>query len=89
MSLLQLQPSGHDIPEAWLVHHLRSAHQRQLERRERSESWTVPLGGGIGKIFSMGKQKMGLSLEGDGNVVQPDNGPDALMIFTFILLFPE
>jgi hypothetical protein len=37
----------------------------------------------------MGRQKMGLSLEGYGNVIRPDNGPDGLMILPFVLLFPE
>ncbi len=88
VSLLQLQPSvNYILKHGWYITcgPLISANWNAASGQE----WTVPLGGGIGKIFSMGKQKMGLSLEGYGNVVQPDNGPDALMIFTFILLFPE
>lgn len=52
------------------------------------EQWTVPVGGGMGRIFAMGDQKVNVSLAGFGNVVKPTNGPDWSLRFQFTLLFP-
>lgn len=88
VSVFQLQPSlNYILKHGWYV--ILGPLINANWTAESGQEWTVPLGGGIGKIFSMGSQKMGLSLEGYGNVIRPDNGPDGLMILTFVLLFPE
>ncbi|MCU0964950.1 MAG: hypothetical protein MUF08_07825, partial [Burkholderiaceae bacterium] len=38
------------------------------------QRWTVPLGGGIGKIFHMGKLPVNTQIGGYYNVVHPDDG---------------
>ena len=55
----------------------------------QGQQWIVPMGAGIGKVFSVSKQKMSASLEGYSNVVRPEVGPTALLVFTFQLLFPR
>jgi hypothetical protein len=55
---------------------------------ESGEQWTVPVGGGFGRIFPIGDQQVNVSLQGFGNVVKPSNGPDWSLRFTFTLLFP-
>ncbi len=40
-----------------------------------SHKWTVPVGGGIGKAFSLDKQALSLQLQGFYNVVEADNLP--------------
>jgi hypothetical protein len=40
------------------------------------DRWTVPIGGGIGKIFRIGKQPMNAQLSGYYNVIRPDSGPE-------------
>jgi len=57
-------------------------------KADSDDRWTVPIGGGFGRIFSMGEQKVNVSLQGYGNVVKPTNGPDWSLRFQFTLLFP-
>ena len=54
-----------------------------------SNRWTVPLGGGAGKIFKIGKQAMNSRLEFYGNVVRPRGAPNWSMSFTIQFLFPK
>ena len=53
-----------------------------------NEQWTVPVGGGFGRIFAIGEQKVNVSLAGFKNVVTPTNGPDWSLRFQFTYLFP-
>jgi hypothetical protein len=87
VSLFQLQPSvNYILKHGWYI--TCGPFIAANWTAPSGQQWTVPVGGGIGKIFSLSGQKMGLQLEGYANVVRPDNGPDAFMIFTWILLFP-
>ena len=52
------------------------------------DRWTVPAGGGFGKIFSIGKQSAGIAVQAFSNVVRPDNGPSWYLNLQFSLLFP-
>lgn len=54
-----------------------------------SNRWTLPLGGGVGKLFKIGNQAMNAKLQFYGNAVKPDNAPKWLMRFTFQFLFPK
>ena len=54
-----------------------------------SNRWTVPLGGGFGKLFTIGSQPINSRLEAYYNVEKPDGGPDWQMVFTFQFLFPK
>ncbi|OGT40140.1 MAG: hypothetical protein A3F12_03700 [Gammaproteobacteria bacterium RIFCSPHIGHO2_12_FULL_38_14] len=51
--------------------------------------WTIPLGGGAGRTFHIGKQAINLSLQAFYNVKKPVIGPDWSTRLTFALLFPE
>jgi hypothetical protein len=51
--------------------------------------WTVPLGGGAGKLFKAGKQAMNVRAEAYYNVVRPDSAPDWQWGFTVLFLFPK
>ena len=53
-----------------------------------SDRWTVPVGGGFGKLFTLGKQPMSLSLQLFSNVVKPDASPRTTADGQFSLLFP-
>lgn len=53
------------------------------------ERWTVPLGGGIGKILRIGRLPVNLQVQGFGNVVAPENAPDWSLRFQAQLLFPK
>ena len=57
---------------------------------DSDNTWTVPIGGGVGRIFRVGKQPVNCSLQGFYNVEKPDSlGPDYSIRFTFQLLFPR
>lgn len=51
--------------------------------------WTVPLGGGLGKIFKVGRQPINAQLASYYNVERPDGGPDWSVRFQLQLLFPK
>jgi hypothetical protein len=51
--------------------------------------WTVPLGGGVGRIMKLGFQPVNLSAEFYGNAVHPAGTSPWTMRLTFTLLFPK
>ena len=53
------------------------------------QKWTVPLGGGAGKLFTIGKQPINARVEAYYMVERPDNAPDWQVIGTFVFLFPK
>jgi hypothetical protein len=53
------------------------------------QQWTVPLGGGIGKIVHLGKLPVNMQLAGYSNVVRPTNGPTWQVRTQVQLLFPK
>jgi len=56
---------------------------------DSSNRWTIPLGGGVGKMFEIGSQKMNTKLEAYYNVVKPNGAPDWFMSWTLQFLFPR
>ena len=56
---------------------------------ESSNQWTVPLGGGFGKMFEIGDQKMNTKLEAYYNVEKPTGAPDWSFAWTLQFLFPR
>ncbi len=57
---------------------------------DSNNTWTVPVGGGGGRVFRIGKQPVNCSLQGFYNVEKPDDiGPDWSIRFQFQLLFPK
>ena len=51
--------------------------------------WTIPLGGGVGKLLKIGNQPINSRLEAYYNAAKPDAGPDWQLVFTFQFLFPK
>lgn len=54
-----------------------------------SQKWTVPLGGGVGRLFNIGKQPINMRGGVFGNVVRPDFAPKWALKVTVQLLFPK
>ena len=50
--------------------------------------WTIPFGGGVGKIFKIGKRPVNLTLQYYDNVETPDFGADSQIRLAFTLLYP-
>ncbi len=53
------------------------------------QKWTVPLGGGVGKIFHLGKLPVNTQFSAYSNVVHPDGGADWQFRFQVQLMFPK
>jgi len=56
---------------------------------DSSDTWTVPLGLGIGQVLPIGDLPVNLRLAYYYNVVTPDDGPDYQVQLQFVLLFPK
>ena len=54
-----------------------------------SQQWTIPVGGGIGKIFRIGKQPVNASLRAYHNTQAPRSGADWQLQFQIQFLFPK
>ena len=54
-----------------------------------SDQWTVPLGGGIGKLMRFGKQPVDFKLQAYSNIEKPEGGPDWTTMFSVKFLFPK
>jgi len=55
---------------------------------DSSDRWTVPIGGGVGRIIRIDKLPVNISLQGYYNVATPDAGPDWSIRFAIQLLLP-
>lgn len=56
---------------------------------DSDDTWTVPVGGGMGKIFHIGGQAMNAQAQAFYNVEQPEFGPDWSIRFQLQFLFPK
>jgi len=56
---------------------------------DSDNTWTVPFGGGGGKIFSIGKQRMNAQAQAYYNVEKPTGGPDWQLRLQLSFLFPK
>ena len=53
------------------------------------ERWTVPIGGGVGKIFKIGAQPINASVQSYYNIESPTFGPDWSLRLQIQFLFPR
>jgi hypothetical protein len=56
---------------------------------DSSNRWVIPLGGGFGKMFAIGEQKMNSKIEVYYNVKKPTGAPDWSLNWTLQFLFPR
>jgi hypothetical protein len=56
---------------------------------DSDNTWTVPFGGGIGKIFKIGSQPINAQVSGYYNAVTPDFGADWQLRLQLQFLFPK
>lgn len=59
------------------------------EEDDSSNRWTVPFGGGAGRVFKIGKQPVNMKLAGYYNVEKPDNASDWTLQAQITFLFPK
>jgi hypothetical protein len=58
-------------------------------RENSSGEWTLPVGGGGGRIIRIGKQPVNVRAEAYYNVEKPDNGADWQLRLTLQFMFPK
>ena len=59
-------------------------------KADSDDRWTIPFGGGFGKIVKVGKAPpMNINLQAFYNVEHPDVGPEWSARFQLALLFPK
>jgi hypothetical protein len=51
--------------------------------------WTVPVGGGVGRVFKIRNQAINSRLEAYYNIEKPEGAPNKSISFTFQFLFPK
>jgi hypothetical protein len=56
---------------------------------DSGDQWTVPIGGGAGKIIHLGRLPINTQLTAYYNVATPDDGPDWQLRFQIQFLFPK
>ena len=78
---------NYNLPEGW---YLSSAPIITANwEADGDDRWTVPFGGGVGKIFRIGKQPMNAQVQAFYNVEKPDNGADWTLRLQLQFLFPK
>jgi hypothetical protein len=58
-------------------------------KADDDNTWTVPLGGGFGKIFRIGNLPINAQLQSFYNVEHPQFGPEWSIRFQLQFLFPK
>jgi hypothetical protein len=58
-------------------------------KADSNDQWTIPVGGGLGKIFRIGKQPVNASTQVFYNVEAPEHGPNWSARFQLQFLFPK
>jgi hypothetical protein len=75
VSQMVLQPFvNYNLSNGWYV--VSDMNMIANWNKDNSQRWTVPIGGGVGKLFTIGKHAINTRLEGYYNPVRPDQAPD-------------
>ena len=57
---------------------------------DSDNTWTVPVGGGVGRLFRIGKLPVNMQVQGFYNVEKPDDlGPDWTLRLQVQVLLPK
>jgi hypothetical protein len=89
LSALLVQPfANYNLPDGWYLSSGPIITANWFAGSER-DVWTVPVGGGIGKIVKIDKLPLNLSLQAFDNIIRPTAGPDWQLRFQVQFLFPK
>ena len=83
-----LQPFvNYNLPEGWYL--VSSPVITANWQKDSSNRWSIPLGGGFGRIFEIDKQPVNAQVQGFSDVAKPEFGYDWSLRFQFSFLFPQ
>lgn len=87
-SVMTLQPFvNYNLPSGWYM--VSAPVVTANWDANRDNIWTVPIGGGAGKIFKFGKLPVNCQAQIFYNIETPDGGPNWQLRIQFQLLFPK
>jgi len=78
---------NYNLPKAWYV--VSAPILTANWNVDSDQRWIVPFGGGIGKVFKLGKQPINVNAQGYYNAVKPDGWGDWQARIQVQLLFPK
>jgi hypothetical protein len=88
VNLMTIQPFiNYNMPDGWYL----TSSPVMTANWEASDGnkWTVPLGGGFGRIFNIGDQPINAQIQAFGYAARPDGGPDWSIRTQWTFLFPQ
>jgi hypothetical protein len=77
---------NYNFPGGW---YLTTSPTNALNFEADEDKWTIPLGGGLGKIVKLGRLPLNLSLQAYYNVERPTGAAEGTIRFQFSFLFPR
>lgn len=88
VSQLLIQPFiGYKLKDGWSL--MSMMQWTSSWKADRGDRWTIPVGGGVAKLFKMNNQAINTRLEAYVNVIKPDGASDWTLRYTFQMLFPK
>jgi hypothetical protein len=88
VSTMSVQPFiNYNLPKGWYLS--TSPIITANWKADSDNCWTIPLGGGFGKIVRIGDQPVNVSLKAYYNVEHPDNAAEWLFQLQVTFLFPK
>ena len=88
VSAFLLQPFiNYNLPHGWYL--VTSPIITANWRATSGDQWILPVGGGVGRLFRIGKQPINASLQAYANVVKPDLFGDVTIRAQIQFLFPK
>jgi len=78
---------NYNLPEGWYISAAPIITANW--KADSGNTWTVPFGGGVGKILKIGNQPINAQVQAFYNVAKPDNGADWTLRLQLQFLFPK
>lgn len=86
--LMTLRPLvNYNLPAGWYL--TTSPSLISNWEADDTDRWVVPVGGGVGKVFTLGGQRLSSTLESYYHVERPELGPDWQIRVQLSLLYPD
>ncbi|MDP3008941.1 MAG: hypothetical protein Q8N30_07710 [Methylococcales bacterium] len=88
VSQMELKPFvNYNLADGWYV--LSDMDMVANWNRDNNQGWTVPVGGGVGKVVAVGKDAINIRAESYYNPIRPDQSPDWSANVTLQYLFAK
>ena len=89
VNVMTLRPLvNYTLPNGWYLTSSPSI-AANWEAADGKDRWLVPVGGGVGKVFTLGGQRMSAVVESYYHVKSPEIGPDWQLRLQFSFLYPH